>query len=96
MYPTEVKLIISLTVDEIQGPQPQKRIGVASRYLRDIFKHPTKPFTEVTSRIFIKDSSFHLPPDQSISPIIMVGPGTGLAPFVGFMQERQHDINVHG
>ncbi|XP_077996857.1 methionine synthase reductase-like [Glandiceps talaboti] len=35
------------------------------------------------------NNSFHLPDDIN-TPLIMIGPGTGVAPFIGFLQHRYH------
>eukprot|EP00944_MAST-04C_sp_MAST-4C-sp1_P014518 g14518.t1 len=39
--------------------------------------------------VYVKPSSFRLPKDPKV-PVVMVGPGTGVAPMRAFLQERQH------
>ncbi|KAJ1521275.1 hypothetical protein ONE63_002956 [Megalurothrips usitatus] len=42
--------------------------------------------------VFLRASNgFHAPPDLSC-PLIMVGPGVGVAPFIGFMQQREQQL----
>ncbi|MBA3882477.1 MAG: hypothetical protein H0X73_07110, partial [Chthoniobacterales bacterium] len=57
------------------------RQGVCSSFLAERAKgHPIP--------VFISPSKFRLPEDGN-TPIIMVGPGTGIAPFRAFLQERK-------
>jgi len=63
--------------------------GVATSWLAK--KEPNNNETEIPPKvpIFVRKSQFRLPA-QPITPIIMIGPGTGLAPFRAFIQERNY------
>lgn len=59
--------------------------GVATTFLAQ--KHPQEGEPLPRVPIFIRKSQFRLPTKPE-TPVIMIGPGTGLAPFRGFIQER--------
>jgi sulfite reductase (NADPH) flavoprotein alpha-component len=58
------------------------RVGVCSTYLADRVKMNCTPV-----RVFVANSHFGLP-EAGSADAIMVGPGTGIAPFRAFVQDR--------
>ena len=61
----------------------RNRGGVCSTYLAERVRRGEKP------AIFISPNKAFRVPANNSAPLIMVGPGTGIAPFRAFLQERQ-------
>jgi sulfite reductase (NADPH) flavoprotein alpha-component len=78
-FPTEVHLTVAVVRYETNH---RSRVGVASSFLSDRAALKSTPVP-----VFVSDSHFGVPADGA-KDIIMVGPGTGIAPFRAFLQER--------
>jgi sulfite reductase (NADPH) flavoprotein alpha-component len=74
---------MALCVDAVRYPiNGRTRLGVASTFLGE----RVRPGDKV--KVYVqKAQHFGLPADPSV-PIIMIGPGTGIAPFRAFLHER--------
>ena len=85
-HPGQVHLLVGAVRYHSFG---RDREGVCSTFLSDRIKSGQK------LAIYVQPNKhFHLPEDNN-TPIIMIGPGTGLAPFRAFLEERQ-ETNAKG
>jgi sulfite reductase (NADPH) flavoprotein alpha-component len=79
-HPDEVHLTVAAVRYQSYG---RDRKGVGSTFLADRIGEDT------TLPVYIdRNTNFKLPADPS-TPIIMIGPGTGVAPFRAFVEERE-------
>ena len=76
--PNEIQLTVSVV--RYHGADGRRRGGVCSTFLAD---------RASSAPVFLQRSPHFRPPVDSGTPMIMVGPGTGIAPFRGFLQERR-------
>ncbi|MDR2430294.1 MAG: hypothetical protein LBD14_05345 [Puniceicoccales bacterium] len=79
-HPREIHLVVAAVRYEAGG---REREGVCSTYLAG--RAPVG--VPGTVPVFVVPSHF-APPAEDAAPMIMVGPGTGIAPFRGFLQDR--------
>ncbi|ELY4258006.1 NADPH-dependent assimilatory sulfite reductase flavoprotein subunit [Cronobacter sakazakii] len=78
----EVHITVGVVRFDIEG---RARAGGASSYLADRLEEDGEV------RVFIEhNDNFRLPATPE-TPVIMIGPGTGIAPFRAFMQQREAD-----
>ncbi|HEY2022653.1 molybdopterin dinucleotide binding domain-containing protein, partial [Paraburkholderia sp.] len=78
-HPGEVHLTVS-AVRYSNGRRHRK--GVSSTFLAD-------RAGDIDVPVFVQKSAHFRPPHHGDTPMIMVGPGTGIAPFRGFLHERR-------
>ncbi len=80
MYPDSVHLTVASVRYQAHDRDHK---GVCSTYMADLVD------ADCDVKIFFSpNKSFRVPEDDSL-PMIMVGPGTGIAPFRAFLQERE-------
>ena len=79
VHPSEIHLTVAVVRYRTNG---RDRVGACTTYLADRVQVGTTPLA-----VFVSHSHFGTPEDGS-RDAIMVGPGTGIAPFRAFMQER--------
>ena len=86
-HPDEVHLTVAAVRYDTHG---KSRKGVASTYLAD----DAKKGSEVSVYVH-HNKNFRLP-ESGDTPVIMVGPGTGIAPFRAFLEERSETESKGG
>ncbi|MCL6329099.1 NADPH-dependent assimilatory sulfite reductase flavoprotein subunit [Pectobacterium jejuense] len=79
---SEVHITVGVVRYEYEG---RERAGGASSYLADRLSEDDE------IRVFIEHNDNFRLPANSDAPVIMIGPGTGIAPFRAFMQQRDAD-----
>ena len=74
---------VSLTVDAVRYEVDKRmRLGVCSTFLGGRIEEGDKV------RIYVQKAQHFALPEDPAKPIIMIGPGTGIAPFRAFLRER--------
>lgn len=82
VFPTEIHLTVAVVRYQTNG---RERAGVCSTFMSDRVQ-----VGQTSVPVFVSNSHFG-PPADNAKDAIMVGPGTGIAPFRAFVQDRVAD-----
>ncbi len=82
IHPHEVHLTVGRVENEVRG---RFRKGVASTMFAD------RLLPGASFKVFVQSNHGFTVPVDPRAPIIMVGPGTGIAPFIAFLQQREFE-----
>lgn len=94
------KIGIAFTiVDDLVGPESSiRRRGLCTNWLNDIClplltAAPATTTPAIAVPIFLRPTRDFLLPASHEWPLILIGPGTGVAPFMGFLQHRHNQVS---
>ena len=85
-----IELIISLV--SWKGPSNDLRYGLTSNYFNDLYKNKSFTKNDEYVNMNLKESAFILPTDLS-TPMLMMCTGSGIAPFISFLEELEFNKN---
>lgn len=85
VHPGSIHLTVSVTKEQRRDGSFFE--GVCSTHIADKRNQ--------NLRIFVRPSSFRLPSNLD-TPVLMIGPGTGIAPMRALLQDRKHQFEAEG
>lgn len=91
-----VNIAISLVEwDTNINKKAEKRFGLASNFFKELYDNYCNDknyLNEINIKILVKPSVFRLPKENEY-PLLMIGTGTGVVPYIAFLEEKLSNVN---